>query len=487
MLLQYNTFIHIVSVIGVILFIFCILYSFKLKKIILDPKEKKKWYMIDLLLLVFIGGYGYNLFASIYDFTVLHPNIVGSIYLIGSIFCFSLIYLSHQNYINIKKVYEEKTNILDDVISASKFKSEFLSTMSHELRTPLNAILGFAELFLEGLYGDLKGEEKGYMENIHESAERLLAMVDKILDISRIESEGLLLRPERIFIRDLLNEIINPLQNKLKHKNIQVNLIRMEPHEVVNADRYSLKLILSNLISNSFQFMEKGTVSIRLLKKRTSYEFCISDTGNGISQELNDDLFTEFKTGYGQKAGVGLGLPLVSRLVNLMKGNINYTTEEGRGTSFILEIPRIGDDELMVTSKSTRRDIFRRKIKLLIIEDMKSEVQMIKSLLIKALHSNFIISTAYSLEVGLAILEDNLPDVVLLDLNLPDSKGLNTVRVIVDNYPSVPIIVLTGNENREIALDSLTIGAEDFLSKNKLTSKNLEESILFSIYRRKKK
>ncbi len=226
---------------------------------------------------------------------------------------------------------------------ASRAKSDFLANMSHELRTPLNAIIGFAEILRDELVGPINDEQKECVNDIRFSGQHLLEMINDILDLSKIEAGKMFLQLEEFAIVDAVEEvnaIINALAMK---KNIELTLTGPE-NITIQADRVKIKQIFYNLLSNAVKFTpEGGKVTTQLSLTKTDLYIKVIDTGIGIAEEDKMKLFAPFTqidtSKSRQYGGTGLGLALTQRLIELHGGEISVTSEEGKGSTFIFNIP----------------------------------------------------------------------------------------------------------------------------------------------------
>ncbi|MBD3187422.1 PAS domain S-box protein, partial [Candidatus Bathyarchaeota archaeon] len=162
----------------------------------------------------------------------------------------------------LEEAMTQQKKYLDQIIKASQFKSEFMATMSHELRTPLNAIIGFSELLLEGCYGKLNEDQMSFLHDVHSSAEHLLEMINRILDISKIEAGRISLNVEPVIVNDLVKSVQATLKPLYKKKDLEFNIIGLDEEKVIYADPIRLKEILINLIGNAIKYTEEGSVNI---------------------------------------------------------------------------------------------------------------------------------------------------------------------------------------------------------------------------------
>lgn len=234
--------------------------------------------------------------------------------------------------------------------SASRVKSEFVATMSHELRTPLTAIIGFSDLLLEGINGELDERSKRYLNNISRSGNHLLALINNILDLSKIEAGKMELNLECFFISKVFEDLKFIASSGALNKDISIEF-NVKDNLFIIADKVRFKQILYNLISNATKFTPAGGfVRISAERSENMIQVRVSDTGIGISEEDRKYLFEPFKqidsNMNRQYEGTGLGLALVKQFVEMHKGRVWFTSEQGKGSSFIFELPVNGLNEM---------------------------------------------------------------------------------------------------------------------------------------------
>jgi signal transduction histidine kinase len=226
--------------------------------------------------------------------------------------------------------------------------------MSHELRTPLNSIIGFSDFLLDGTFGKLNNKQKRYTSNISNSGKHLLMIINDILDISKIEAGEMELRPESFAVQETVEEVINIMLPQAQKKRIRLTN-KITDALTVNADRAKIKQVLYNLLSNAVKFTPAGgSVSIDANINNELLTIIVCDTGIGISAEDKETLFHPFKqidSFYNrQHEGTGLGLALVSKIIEMHNGSINVNSEPGKGSCFIVKIPveqkRLKSDKL---------------------------------------------------------------------------------------------------------------------------------------------
>ena len=243
-----------------------------------------------------------------------------------------------QEIVNQQKLYVEQ------ILKSSEFKMEFMATMSHELRTPLNAIVGFSDLLLERIYGEVNQEQNEFLMDIKASSNQLLDMINHILDISKIESGELILNVKQFKLNNVIEQLISQFNPSLEEKKLKFNVIGLKKIKYIFADLKKFKEIISNLLSNAIQYTKKGTITLKILEEKDHWEFSVIDTGIGIDEGDYDLIFKDFKRGSGEdirsKPGTGLGLPLTKRLVDLHGGKISFTSVLNKGSTFTFTIPK---------------------------------------------------------------------------------------------------------------------------------------------------
>ncbi|MDI9395953.1 MAG: ATP-binding protein [Euryarchaeota archaeon] len=234
--------------------------------------------------------------------------------------------------------------------SASRAKSEFLSNMSHELRTPLNSIIGFSDILLEKVFGDLNDKQLKYVNNISVSGKHLLRLINDILDLSKVEAGKMELHYSEFSIGPVFDEVKSTIFPLSQAKNLEVEFKIDTDFGDMKADRSRLIQILYNLISNAVKFTpEGGKISVYCKKSGNRAIFSVTDTGIGISPEDQKYLFEPFKqidSGTNRHyGGTGLGLALVKYFVDMHKGRVWFTSVQGKGSSFKFELPINGQYE----------------------------------------------------------------------------------------------------------------------------------------------
>jgi len=227
---------------------------------------------------------------------------------------------------------------------ANKHKSEFLANMSHELRTPLNAIIGFSEVLLEKMFGEINAKQQDYLSDIHSSGRHLLALINDILDLSKIEAGRMELEPSDFDVPTALQNAMTLVRERAQRHGIALSLQIDPAVRELRADERKFKQILVNLLSNAVKFTpDGGRVALRARPVESWLEVSVSDTGIGIAPEDQEKVFEEFRQVGGdyktKQEGTGLGLALARRFVELHGGVISVQSELGKGATFTFTIP----------------------------------------------------------------------------------------------------------------------------------------------------
>jgi signal transduction histidine kinase len=247
-------------------------------------------------------------------------------------------------YLLIRGVFREIRR-REEVEKISQAKSEFISITSHQLRTPLSAIKGYLSMVLEGTYGGISERVKKVLENVYQSNERLIKLVNSFLDVSRIELGREELKLERVSIEDLISETVSEMEIEAKKKNLY---LKFEKPKIalpkILIDRGRIKEVISNLIDNAIKYTQKGGITIKSQISNGKCQISISDTGEGLTKEEISRLFESFSRGTaGAKfwtEGVGLGLYVSRKFVELHGGKIWAESEgKGKGSTFYIELP----------------------------------------------------------------------------------------------------------------------------------------------------
>jgi signal transduction histidine kinase len=234
-----------------------------------------------------------------------------------------------------------------EVERASAAKSQFLANMSHEFRTPLNAIMGYTSMLQQGVFGELQAEQQKNLVRVATNAQHLMAIINDILDISRIEAGRLPVHPTRFSLSELIIELVAEVQPLISRAHLQV-VSELDPKlPAVSSDRPKVKQILLNLLTNAIKFTPKGTVTLRAARSDKKVVVSVVDTGIGIDEKDQQRVFEDFQQADNSPAreygGVGLGLSICQRLAHMLGGQLTLKSRVGKGSTFTLTLPvRVG-------------------------------------------------------------------------------------------------------------------------------------------------
>ncbi len=226
---------------------------------------------------------------------------------------------------------------------ASQHKSQFLANMSHELRTPLNAILGYTEMMVDGLYGDVGPKAQGVLERVQANGKHLLGLINDVLDLSKIEAGQLALTVEPYSVADMVATVLSATESLARTKGLALGSAIAPGLPPGTGDARRLSQVLLNLVGNAIKFTDQGSVEIRAVRQGDVFELAVVDTGLGIKAEDQARIFDEFQqvddTSTRKKGGTGLGLSISRKIVELHGGRIAVESEVGKGSTFKVTIP----------------------------------------------------------------------------------------------------------------------------------------------------
>ena len=284
---------------------------------------------------ILVGLIGLLLIIQIFSApTVLWKVINGSIFVLFCIF----------GYLLIRATYREIKR-REELERISKAKSEFISITSHQLRTPLSAIKGYLSMIAEGIYGEIPERLKKPLKNVYLSNERLIKLVNDLLDISRIEAGKMEMKFERTNLEELINEVISELEVEAKKKGLYLKFEKpKEKLPQILIDKEKIRQIILNIIDNAIKYTKEGGATIKLKRVGNFLQIAVSDTGIGMTKEEIAKLFESFSRGAGGRKswveGAGLGLYISKKLIDLHQGKIWAESEgRGKGSTFYIELP----------------------------------------------------------------------------------------------------------------------------------------------------
>jgi len=352
-----------------------------------------------------------------------------------------------------KNVELETATLLAE--KANRAKSDFLSSMSHELRTPLGAILGFAQLLESGVPQPTAAQKRS-IDQILKGGWYLLELINEILDLALIESGKLSLSLEPVSLAEVMQECEVMVEPQAQQRGISVTFTRLETPYFVKADRTRVKQILINLLSNAIKYnMAAGTVVVTCAPNPPdSIRISVRDSGAGLAPEQLAQLFQPFNR-LGQEAdmeqGTGIGLVVCKRLVELMGGVIGVESTVGEGSVFWVELkqttePQIVIDaaELTAAADANVKDV-AQIYTLLYVEDNPANMMLVEDLISRRPDIRFL--GARDAFRGIEIARASLPDVILMDINLPGISGIDALKILAEDplTTHIPVVALSAN------------------------------------------
>ena len=367
------------------------------------------------------------------------------------------------------KEYEEKAQKAE---KASKMKSLFLANMSHEIRTPLNAIEGFSRVLVET---DSQDDRMKFFEIIESNNNRLQSLVNEILDLSRVESGEIVMKKSSTD----LNHLCESIRNLFKFRCPEtLQLVWKKPNMAVtfNTDANRITQVFSNLIRNALKHTQSGNITYgyRMLDEGSQIEFFVQDTGSGIDPKDIPHLFETYvsRDAETNNNGYGLGLALCKIIVEKLGGNIYVESQLGQGSTFRFVLPFDGTIGGMSPARNTttsnvrtirvsgRPDDMNKKT-ILVAEDEDSNYELVKIVL----HKRYRLVRAHNGIEAVTLNEEERPDLILMDIRMPDMNGLDATRIIKEVDSATAIIALSAYAFEENIRDAKDAGCDEFMPK----------------------
>ncbi len=356
---------------------------------------------------------------------------------------------------------------------ANLAKSIFLSNMSHELRTPLNAILGFTQLLEVGSPPPTSAQV-ARLEQITKAGWYLLELINEILDLALIESGRLSLSREPVSLTDILHECQGMIESQAQQRDIQLIFPRFDTPCFVSADRTRVKQVLINLLTNAIKYNRKhGTVEVKYTSTPERIRVSITDSGAGLPPEKLVQLFQPFnRLGQenGSEEGTGIGLVVAKQLVELMGGTIGVKSTAGTGSEFWIELirevtPQLSAENAMPAKFAPQAADGAAMRTLLYVEDNPANLMLVEQIIAEQPHVHML--SACDGNQGIALAHAHLPDVILMDINLPGMSGIEAMNFLRNDPATkhIPVIAISANAMLSDIEKGLEAGFFRYLTK----------------------
>lgn len=363
---------------------------------------------------------------------------------------------------------------------ANQAKSEFLSSMSHELRTPLNAILGFAQLLEYNPKEPLSTAQAGSVHRIIKGGEHLLNLIDEVLNLAKIEAGKVELSIEKVAPDRVLNECILLIRDMAEKRDIAIEVDLMsEELPAISADNMRYKQALLNLLTNAIKYnRDGGKVMVEMGEEADGMlRVSVSDTGPGIPDDHKGELFKPFSRLGAETTdieGTGIGLTISQRLVMIMGGRIDFKSEEGRGSTFWIDMPLMTEEDteadVIEDGAGAAQDEMGKSFPpingtILYVEDNPANLELMEQIVLQVPGLEMI--SAHNAELGLELAESRRPELIILDINLPGMDGFEALGRLRGNDATkdIPVIALSARAMQRDIEKGVAAGFRCYLTK----------------------
>ena len=378
-------------------------------------------------------------------------------------------------YENIQKLADELDIKNKEIQEANRLKSEFLANMSHELRTPMNSIIGFSNRVLKKSGHLLPERQFKNLEAVNRNAHNLLALINDILDLSKIEAGKMEVYYETFEIREIIGETVDAVTPIAMDKGLTIG--KTVENVTVRSDKSKIKQILTNLLGNAIKFTKEGSIEVLSEDLKDGFvRMIIKDTGVGIKENDLEIIFDEFRQVDGsstrKEGGTGLGLSITKRFVDIIGGSITAESEYGVGTSFIVTIPTNIEVQMKTEESTSAKEetvdfvtdehlIETDNLTVLCIDDEKDVSELLNQYLSDEGYS---VICADNGTEGVKIAKELHPDMITLDIMMPNVNGWEVISKLKQDPDTadIPVIVISILDDKNRAY---RLGVKDYLLK----------------------
>ena len=358
------------------------------------------------------------------------------------------------------RLFRELDTKTKELEIASRHKSEFLASMSHELRTPLNAVIGFSEVLLDRMVGDINERQEEYLNDIRNSGKHLLELVNEILDLSRVEAGQMVIEPTTFEVRSALDDTLTMVRERAAQHALTLTAHVADDVGMIETDELKFKRVVLNLVSNAVKFTpDGGSVCVRANREGAELTVTVTDTGIGVPLEDQQRIFESFqqgRRGASKEEGTGLGLTLSRRIVALMGGRMWLESTPGEGSTFGFSIPGLADRTDGVAPPPNGELPV-----VVLVDDDRASLDLLSAYLDG---SSVRVLLARDGVEGLAVIRRALPAAVVLDIRLPRCDGWQVLTQLKADpaTAAIPVVIASAVDDRP---RGLALGADGYLLK----------------------